>query len=427
MLGLLPAEYWDYRLSDLLRGLTATAKRRSQNDRLHIDGIGNCIPARSARTALVAAIRALGLPHGSYIGVPLYCCPVVFKAVKAAGCAPRFIDVDPDTFSMSAQDLSAKRSQVDAIIAVHMFGNLCDVPTLQEAAKGKPLIEDCAQSLGSKLNGRMAGSLGDIAAFSFRSGKYLSVGEGGALFSPNPDILSRLSCVISDMPIPSYASELIHVALTYIRTKLRSKPLYGILGYPLWSLYNRKVDYSAKSSIVLTQILKSDLATTRRRLARLDFAIARQRANAGYYSRNLNLDPDMLCTERPKTFLNWYLYPILFPSPEIRDSIAAYLFNRNIATAKPYSDIADIAFTHYGYSGDCPKAEEIAKTVLVIPNNHSLGEKETRHIADCLNAGWSKYSSHIHRARPYTPTVHSRGGLTRAANALTTPHAESER
>jgi perosamine synthetase len=396
MRGLLPAEYWEFELSDILRGVAAALRPRDSRGTLRINGIGNCIPTRSARAAIVTAIRALDLPPRASIGVPLYCCPVVFKAVAMAGCRLRFIDVDLESFCMSVEDLSAKRSQVDAVIAVHMFGNVCDVPKLQEAMAGKPIIEDCAQSLGSKFAGHIAGSFGDVAAFSFRSGKYLSVGEGGALYSHHADIRSRLSQMTSEMPIPSCADELVHIVLTYIRTKLRSTPLYGMVGYPLWSLYNKRVDYSEKSSIALTQIFMSDLASIRKRLASLDVAIARQRANADYYSRSLNLNPSMLRTEMPGTFLNWYLYPILFPSSEFRDSVAAYLFSRQIGTAKPYSDITDIAATHYGYSGDCPKAEQIAKTVLVIPNNHSLGEKETGHIAESLNAAWSQYSSHIH-------------------------------
>ena len=273
MIGLLPAEHWEYRFSDIIRGMAAALGPREQSGMLNIAGLGNCIPARSARAALIAAIKALELPAGARIGVPLYCCPVVFKAIKAAGCTARFIDVEPATSCMSAEDLSAKRSQVDAVIAVHMFGNLCDMPGLQEAAQGKPIIEDCAQSLGSKLDGRMAGSFGAIAAFSFRSGKYLSVGEGGALFSNNADICSRLSQLISEMPAPSRAEEFTHVAITYIRSKLRSKPLYGMVGYPLWSIYNKTVDYSAKSPIVLSQTYRSDLAITIKRLALLDSAI----------------------------------------------------------------------------------------------------------------------------------------------------------
>ena len=190
MFTLLPNELWDYGPVEAIRGLrTAVLSRHpSQRPTVHLPGLGPCLPVRSARAAIVLALKALALPAGASVAVPLYCCPVVFKAIKAAGCRPRFVDVDPETYCLSPADLAAKSSEVDAVIAVHMFGNLCDMPRLREAAAGKPLIEDCAQALGSRLDGRAAGSFGEIAAFSFRSGKYLSVGEGGAVYSNQADL-----------------------------------------------------------------------------------------------------------------------------------------------------------------------------------------------------------------------------------------------
>lgn len=393
MIGLLPAEYWEYKLSDVIRGLVVALRPGEASDMLYMDGLGNCIPARSARAGIITAIRALDLPRGARIGVPLYCCPVVFKAIKAAGCVACFVDVEYSTYCMSAEDLSAKRSQLDGVIAVHMFGNTCDMRSLQEAAQGIPIIEDCAQSLGSKLEGRMAGSFGAIGVFSFRSGKYLSVGEGGALCSSHAEIRSRLSQIVSEMPLPGRAEECIHIAKTYIRSKLRSKPLYGMVGYPLWQIYNKNVDYSAKTPIVLSQSYRSDLAITVKRLALLDSAIKGQRANADFYTRTLKLDSGMLCSEKPGTFYNRYLYPIMFPSSEDRDKIAAYLHTRQIGTVKPYRDIADVAAAHYGYTGDCPVAEQIAQRVLVIPSYFRLREKDVRRIAQCLNSGWIEIKS----------------------------------
>ena len=387
MISLLPMESWEYKAGDVVRGLVTALGPRELGETLFIPGLGNCIPTRSARVGLIAAIRALDLPDGARIGVPLYCCPVVFKAIKAAGCTAHFIDIEPASYCLSAVDLYKKRSQIDAVIAVHMFGNLSDMLSLREAAEGKPIIEDCAQSIGSKLNSRMAGSYGTIAVFSFRSGKYLSVGEGGALFSNNADVRSRLSQLVAEMPVPSRADECAHVAVTYLRSMLRSKPLYGAVGYPLWAIYNKKVDFSAKSPIILSRSYMTDLATTRHRLAFLDSAIERQRANADFYSRTLKLDSGMLCSQKPGTFYNRYLYPIIFPSSEQRDSMASYLRNRQIDTAQPYKDVIDGAAQYYGYAGDCPVAEQIVKSVLVIPSYHSLKEKDVERIARCVNAG----------------------------------------
>jgi dTDP-4-amino-4,6-dideoxygalactose transaminase len=140
---------------------------------------------------LLLQLKTIGLARGARVGVPLYCCSVVPKAIEAAGCEPRFIDVECGTFCLSATDLDEKKSQMDAVIAVHMYGNVCDIPKLQKVAPGILVIEDCALSLGSRLDNRMTGSLGEIAVFSFRSGKYLSVGEGGAIFSTKDNVRSE--------------------------------------------------------------------------------------------------------------------------------------------------------------------------------------------------------------------------------------------
>lgn len=396
MIGLLPRDHWEHNFGDLFRGLAAALGLGKQSKLLQIAELGNCIPTRSGRAGLVAAIRVLSLPLGARIGVPLYCCPVVFKAIDAAGCTARFIDIEPETFCISPEDLSAKRSQVDAVIAVHMFGNLCDMTRLKSAAQGKPIIEDCGQALGSRIEGRLAGSFGDIAFFSFRSGKYLSVGEGGALFSTDAEVFSRSSRFTTEMPSPGCAEECAHVVKVYIKSILRSKPLYGVVGYFLWSLLNRKMNLSEKSGVSISQIYRADFVIIRKRLVLLDSLIERQRANADFYSRTLKLHPGMLCCERPGTFYNRYHYPITFSSAEHRDFIAAYLLGRQIDTMKYLDDVVNVAAKNYGYAGDCPVAEQLSKKVLIIPNYYSLTKGDVQRIAQSLNEGWAEVASRGH-------------------------------
>jgi perosamine synthetase len=390
MINLLPTEYWEYSLLDGFKALASALVSKRSTRSVQLPGLGACIPTRSGRAGIVAAIRALDLPSGSGVGVPLYCCPVVFKAIKTAGYIPRFIDIEPETYCMSPGDLAAKASKIAAVIAVHMFGNVCRMSDLKNAAQGKPIIEDCAQSIGSRFEGNMTGSLGSIGVFSFRSGKYLSVGEGGALYTDNQDMYSRLSQMVSEMPVPKLSEECTHVAATYLRSILRRRPLYGVIGRQLWSFYNKKVDYSAKSPLILNQTYKSDLSITARRLRWLTSAIEQQRENADFYFHNMKMDPQMLCSEKPGSYYNRYLFPIVFRSSDQRDLMANYLFNRGIGAIKPYCDIADVAAGYYGYKGDCPKAEEIARCVVAIPSSYSLKARDLWRVVKSVNAGWGK-------------------------------------
>jgi len=387
MSGLLPTELHRYSILDIIRGLIAARKPIGSQTTIPLPGLGEGIPIRSARAAVIVAIQALGIRQGSRIGVPLYCCPVVFKAIKAAGCVPWFLDIDPGTFCLSLQDLRAKRSGIDALIAVHMFGNLCDMPKVLEIMEGKPVIEDCAQSIGSRLDGQASGSFGDISFFSFRSGKYLSVGEGGALFSKNKDLHSRITELTAALPVPTRVEELKHIIETYIRSKLRSRPWWGLAGSRIWAVYNRRTEFADKSPIVLSRIFASDLAIIRRRMPQLDSMIALQRANAGYFEHNLQLDPRMLCLEKPRAFYNRFMYPIIFPSTEERDMMAAYLRNCGVGTSRPYEEVIAGAAKYYGYDGDCPMAEQTLKRALVIPNYYKLKNVDIEHIAQCINKG----------------------------------------
>lgn len=390
MLNIIPTESWEYNLHDLFIGLTALLRTNKNSHFMYIQGVGNCIPFRSGRVAIIAAIKALELKPGASIAVPLYSCPVVFKAIKEVGCIPVFIDIDRETFCISPEDLSKKISRVDAVVAIHIFGHLCDMHRLIEVVRGKPIIEDCAQSLYSKINGYMSGTIGTIGIFSFRSGKYLSVGEGGAIFSKNPEIRSRLSTIVSSMKVPSKTEEVKHILKTYLRTKLRCRPLFGLIGRKIWQIYNRKVDFAEKTPIIFSQILNSDRRITLKRLVNLNNKIQMQRMYAEYYLNNLRLDSNMLFSEKPGTFYNRYAYPIVFSSIEQRDAMANYLLRKKIDTVKPYQDIAEIASEHYGYKGDCPVTEQVSKFILIIPSYYKLKKHDIHYICACFNDGLKK-------------------------------------
>jgi perosamine synthetase len=387
-MNLIPVEHWEYGISDLIYGI-AKASRKSFHHKIILPELGNCFTIGSGRAGLVIALYALKVKPGARIGVPLYCCPVVLKAIEFADCRPQFIDIDPDTFCISAQDLVNKIDRIDALIAVHMFGNMCDMRVLRSIAKDKPIIEDCAQALGSRIDDTVAGLLGDIAFFSFRSGKYLSTGEGGAVFSIHDEFRDRIEKLIKTLQNISYRDEILHAFKTYIRSKLRSKPLFGLVGHRLWTYYNKTTEYSTKASISMINIYKSDRVIAETRLNSIDAAIAKQRDNAHFFDHTLKLKEGMKCPDKPGTYYNRYLYPILFASSKQRDLMSEYMYKQGIGTIKPYHDIPRIAAKYHEYKGDCPFSEKIAERILVIPNHFKLTQQELQHIVLCFNKNWA--------------------------------------
>ncbi|MCB2167357.1 MAG: DegT/DnrJ/EryC1/StrS family aminotransferase [Deltaproteobacteria bacterium] len=385
MVNLIPTENWEFGLIDAIFGLNAIFKS-SDSFLINIPGLGEAIPVRSGRVALVEAIKALKLKKGSKIGVPLYNCPAVLKSITYTGCQPVFIDIDPNTLCISPDDLQLKLSTLSAIIVVHMFGNICDIPKIKKIAYNIPIIEDCAQAIGSKLNGKYAGSFGDVAIFSFRSGKYLSVGEGGAIYSNKKNVFSRAYLSISKFKTISKSEEIAHIVKTYIRNKLRNPPFFGTVGLPIWKNYNSKTSTINQTPIIIGRIYKSDYFNTNKRIKYLPKNIKKQQNNTQLYNnvlKNLKLD----ITYNKKNIFNCYLYYIVLPTIQDRDVLDQYLFQNNICAIKPYQNCVEVGRSLFGYKRDCPVTENISKRIICIPSHYRLKRSEVDNISSLLKTG----------------------------------------
>jgi len=397
---LIPRDYWQYRWADLLAALAADLRQAPAEADIELPAVGRCIAVQSGRAGLVTALQVLDLPHEARVGVPLFCCPVVFQAIRAAGCRPVFLDVDPATGCLCPRDLAGKVGGLDAVLAVHMFGNVCDMPTIRQVAGPRPVIEDCAQALGSRLGTRAAGTLGTVAFFSFRSGKYLSAGWGGALFTPDVALRERLWAAVSSQPHPSRAAAVRHTLAQFLKSVLRSRPGYGWLGYRLWATV-RGPDFNPSGAVLHPgRIFPGDLAVTRRRLLALPAAIEKQRAHAEYLERHLTLPTTMFCQERAGTTSNRYLFPVKLASTEERDGLAEGLRARGVDTMRYLGEVVSVARKHYGYTGDCPESERLSRTVLVLPAYHALSEADLRHVATATNRVWEQMHPNRSAAKP---------------------------
>jgi dTDP-4-amino-4,6-dideoxygalactose transaminase len=391
-ISLIPTEAWEYDVGDALTAVLSLLEK-DRESHLNLKGIGECLPVRSGRAAILLSLQALNLKKGSAIGVPLYCCPVVFKAIKAAGHSPVFIDVNPENYCLSLDDLAAKIRNIDALIAVHMFGQVADMPAILKIMQDKPVIEDCAQSLGSSINGKLTGTFGSISIFSFRSGKYISAGEGAAIYCREPGLTMCLGNDIRSLHKPAQSEEIKHIVETCLRSQLRSWPLWGLAGSKIWKIYNKEVDFIKKSPIALSQIFKSDLITIKTRLTELEKMIETQREHAQYYLENLQLPREMFCYEQPDYLYNRFMFPIKLRSEKEYKFLSDFLFNENISTSRPYFDVIDGAARYYGYKGGCPQAEHLLRSTLVIPVHYKLREKDLKHISNSVNLAWQHYHS----------------------------------
>ena len=160
----------------------------------------------SGTTALYAALRAIDVKD-RYVVVPALSFMATVDAVLLAGGKPLVLDVD-ETYTLDINQLedALKCYDVKAILPVHLFGNMADMPAINELAQkyGVYVLEDAAQAHGAHYEGVKAGAWGDMAAFSFYATKNVSMGEGGAVAVKNPYLVERVKAILDFGEEPAF-------------------------------------------------------------------------------------------------------------------------------------------------------------------------------------------------------------------------------
>lgn len=161
-------------------------------------GSQTALVTHSCTAALEMAAILCDLEPGDEVIMPSFTFVSTANAVVLRGAVPVFVDIDADTLNIDpALVAEAVTPRTKAIFAVHYAGFPADMDALAAIAKEHDLllIEDAAQALGSSYKGRPAGSLGDMAAFSFHETKNIVSGEGGALTLNRPDLVARAEII----------------------------------------------------------------------------------------------------------------------------------------------------------------------------------------------------------------------------------------
>lgn len=385
-LNLIPRNNWDYGFTALLRALTGIRPHSSQAS--NAENIFQHTPlwTTSGRASLYAILKSLDLPAEAKVGVPLFCCSVVFNAIVQAGLSPCFLDVGMD-YNLSVEDLREKRADLAAVVAVHMFGNPCDMDAIITVTDNIPVIEDCAQSIFSAYKGGQTGSLSTASFFSFRCGKYISAGEGSAILCRDEELYRRVEQVVASFETWSSSKMIVNALSTFVKAALYNRPWYGLIGHPIGMRLDKKLNLTAKDGFETRQIAPSHLALIEARLADFEKRIDVQRKHARLLQSLLT--PGILSLPINASG-NAFQFALCFESSAQRDAMSTYLFEYGIDTAKYLDTIADEARADYGYKGDCPNAEQLAKTTLLIPIHYTLSTRDIEHAANVINAFFCK-------------------------------------
>lgn len=358
----------------------------------------------SGRTALFAAFQALGVHEGHEVAVQAYTCVVVSSAIQRAKATPVYIDID-DAGNMDPLDLEKKiTSQTKVLIIQHTFGVPAQMDKLQRIAlrHGLRIIEDCAHALGARYRGQLVGTFADIGMFSFGSDKVISCVRGGALITHDQDLALRLERYQKSLPL--LPRRLIIQHLLHYPFFFLGKQWYHIglgkallaLGKKLY-LFSRIITPAEKRGDIdpnyptqLPNALAWILLDQFRDLERVNTS---RRRIAAMYNQKITNAHFMLPCHRGDTepiFLR-YLLRVKDPTKVRREAK-----KKGLLLGDWYTTViapADSSLRAAGYTtGDCPKAEALARSSLNLPTDASLTDHDVERIITWIN----EYGSSSH-------------------------------
>lgn len=355
---------------------------------------------RSGRECLIAILQALGLPERARVGVPLYCCASVFGAIAAAGCTPVFLDADLDSYAVDLESLDRQRKRLDTVVIVHTFGYPAQLGEISACLQGRiPIVEDCAHALFSEVEGGLTGRQTEASFFSFGLHKPAAAGGGGAAVFNDSALAATALNASKDNPASNAESglrELKHCVAGWIRGLAYQRSIYGmLLASPLGGRRDRRrseaeVEQAKRlpanpsgQDFESCTMRRSDRALLAGRLARFEGALPRLGHNTRQIREALGATALHVPEEPQQGKWNHAFLPVRFRSAEQCDAARQKLLRAGIDSAPIYQNCVAAA-RHYGYAGDCPKAEWAAQTTVLVPHYASLSEPEVEYIAECL-------------------------------------------
>ena len=168
-------------------------------------GTARAVGCANGTDALALILRGMGIGEGATVATVSHTAVATVAAIEMAGAVPLLLDIDPDTYTMDPDELSAVLEDpppglppIRAAIAVHLYGQACDLDPMLAACgrAGVALIEDCAQAHGAALRGRKLGTMGKAAAFSLYPTKNLgALGDGGVLATDDAELAERIAAI----------------------------------------------------------------------------------------------------------------------------------------------------------------------------------------------------------------------------------------
>jgi perosamine synthetase len=154
-------------------------------------GVSDAAAVSSGTAALHLALLALEIGAGDEVVIPSFVCTALLNAIRYVHAVPVLSDINEETYNIDVRDIKRRLTgRTKAVIVPHMFGLPADIREI--VALGIPVIEDCAQSLGSSYRGAPTGGCGMLSVFSFYASKVICTGEGGMIATSDMKLIYKI-------------------------------------------------------------------------------------------------------------------------------------------------------------------------------------------------------------------------------------------
>jgi dTDP-4-amino-4,6-dideoxygalactose transaminase len=321
-------------------------------------GVAHCVAVNNGTTALVAALKMVGLRPGDEVVTSPFTFVATLNAILDAGATARFADIRLDDFNIDPELIEPLMTErTKAVVPVHLYGQCADMDAIAAIAARHDvaLVEDAAQAHGATISGRHAGSWG-LGCFSLYATKNLTSGEGGLITTNDDSIADRLRV-------------------------LRNQGMRARYQYEMAGNNYRMTDLSA--ALCLPQ------------LAGYGELVARRRANAARLIEGLeDLDGLRLPSQLVHREHVWHQFTVVVDerSPVDRDQLAQVLSRAGIGSGIYYPRLV---FDYQCYrddphvvAGDFPVAEQVARQCLSLPVHQHLTDSDIDRIIATVRSAW---------------------------------------
>ena len=318
--------------------------------------------SNSCTEGLFLSLKLLDVGPGDEIVMPSISFVASANAAVERGAKPVFCDVDRRTLNATAQTIEAVLTpRTKAVMLIHYGGLPAEMNPILELLRprGIRVIEDSACSVASTYRGRACGTLGDIGVWSFDPAKILVTGDGGMVFTADPEMARR--------------------AELELYLGLGSQSGFSSSTSSRWWEFDvecdgrRGITNDICSAIGLEQIKKLRTFLDRRR--EIDRIYRRELAHLDWLILPPEV-PDYCCT-------SYYFHWIQVSGDGRRDRLASYLRDKGIYTTFRYHPLHRVAF--YGHAGrSLPSTERAAEETLLLPIHQSLDDSDVQQILEAI-------------------------------------------